>query len=444
MAIDFRVRDFSYPVGIYRLKRLLDKTQWFAKDELLAYQERRLTAVLEQAVKHVPYYRRLFKELGLTAADIRHVDDLKKLPILSKDTVCNAEKDFIADNAKRYRPVIYSTSGTSGVPLRIHLDKSARILEFVYYWRHWSWAGYRLGDRFAELKTCFFLDRDNEAVSMWQPHLRGLMLNGSRLSFARAGEIAGAIRRYRPKFLKGMAATLYFLALIFKQAGITDISFKSIFSTGEMLNPRYRALMEQVFNCPVLDSYGHMEGAVAVSQCMEGGYHINSDYGLLEFEDPKPSANGTTMTGRAVGTSLYNLAMPFIRYDVGDDMEFSPETGTCPCGRTLPLVKAIHGRSEDIIVTPDGRLVTAMFVLPELIRGIRFAQFVQESPTVLRVNVITGEEWTYGERDKLSRYLAQFAGKEMVIGINQITPEDIIRDASGKIRTVISCVEPQA
>ena len=441
MAIDFRIRDFFYPVEIYRLNRTLKKTQWLSRDELLVYQERRLAVILDQAYNHVPYYRRLFKGLGLTPADIRCVDDLKKLPILSKNTVRRGGADFIADNAKRYRPITYNTSGTSGVPMQIQLDRGARILEFVYYWRHWGWAGYKLGDRFAELRTYLFLGSDSDAVSLWQPRLRGLMLNSSQLSLSRVKEMAEAIRRYRPKFLKGMAATLYFMALSFKQAGITDISFRGIFSTGEVLTPQYRVMMEQVFGCPVLDSYGHMEGAVAISQCMEGGYHINSDYGLLEFDDPRPSGDGPAMVGRAVGTSLYNLAMPFIRYDMGDDIEFLPETEICSCGRTLPLVKVIHGRHDDIIITTDGRLVTNMFVLPELVDGIRFAQFIQESPTVLHVNVVPGETWTEGKSEKLFSYVKKLAGKEMAVRMHQITQDDIITDASGKTRAVISYVK---
>ena len=142
-------------------------------------------------------------------------------------------------------------------------------------------------------------------------------------------------------------------------------------------------------------------------------------------------------------TDLSNFAMPFIRYDVGDDIEFFPETEPCPCGRTLPLVKVIHGRSEDIIITPDGRLVTTMFVLPELMKGIRFVQFIQELPTVLHVNVVPGETWTEGESEKLSCYVKKLAGKEMDVRMHQITQNDIITDTSGKTRTVISYVKPQ-
>ena len=161
MAIDFRVRDFFHPVAIARLRRLLERTQWLGPDELRAYQEERLTAIISQAYRHVPYYRGVMVESGLTPPDIKHVADLRKLPRLSKDVLRREGPAFLADNAARYGPIPCTTSGTSGSPLRFYLDRGANILEFVYYWRHWSWAGYRLGDRFAELGSQYFLARNS-------------------------------------------------------------------------------------------------------------------------------------------------------------------------------------------------------------------------------------------------------------------------------------------
>jgi len=442
MGIDFRVRDFFYPLGIYRLRREFERTQWLSPEELSAYQERRLAVIINQAYEHVPYYRSLFRKLGLRPSDIQGTDDLKKLPLLSRDTVRNGGTDHVADNAARYNPVAYKTSGTSGSPLRFYLDRNALILEFVYYWRHWSWAGYRLGDRFVELGSSYFLHGSGlcDKVSSWQPHLCRLMLNSNRISVLHARDMAGAIRKHRPKFLKGTASSVYFMALCFREAGITDLSFRAVFSNGEVLTPQYRAMAEATFHCPVLDSYGHMEGAVAVSQCMEGGYHINSDYGLLEFGDPGDSPETDHTERRVIGTSLHNLAMPFIRYDLGDSVEVSTESGSCPCGRTLPLIRAVRGRSEDIIVTPDGRFITSMFTIPEFVEGVRFMQFVQETETRLYVNVIPdgscGEKW----REELLSCVAKFVGEGMDIRVRKIAEDDIITDASGKVRPVISYV----
>jgi phenylacetate-CoA ligase len=445
VAIDFRLRDFFYPFGIYRLKRTFEHIQWLPPGELRAYQSRLLANITNHAYNHVPYYRRLFDNLGFQPSDIQDIDDLNKLSILSKDIVRQEGRDLTADNASRYKPLAYRTSGTTGTPMEFYLDRNARVLEFVYYWRHWSWAGYTLGDRFAELGSYYFLKRGhlNDAVSSWQPHLRRLMLNSGQIGVSQARNIAEAIYKFRPKFLKGAASTIYFLALCLKEAGITDLPFKAVFSVNEALTPLYRSMAEAVFGCPVLDSYGHMEGAVAISQCMHGGYHINSDYGIIEFQNIKPTADSSSMLGRAVGTSLYNLAMPFIRYDVGDDLELFTKPKCCQCGRTLPLVKAVHGRSEDTIVTPDGRYITSMFIVPEFTTGARFVQFVQETPTCIHVNVVPNEAWDNGQEERLASYVRKLAGKSMDIHVNQVTSDEIITDSSGKIRSVISYVETQ-
>jgi len=443
MAIDFRIRDFLYPAGLCRLRRTFERTQWLADGELRAYQEQRLALVVGHAYARIPYYRRLFQKLGLSPSDIGGINDLKKLPTLSKDGVREAGADLVAEDARRYHPVLYRTSGTSGMPVRIHLDRSANILEFVYYWRHWNWAGYRLGDRFAELGSLFFLNREHlsEAAFSWQPHLRRLMLNSGRLAVRYVDEMAGAIRKCRPRFLKGTASSVYFLALCMKEAGITDISFKAVFSTGEGLTPQYRQLLRTVFDCPVLDSYGHMERTVAISQCMHGGYHVNSDYGLLEFDDLRPLNGEKMVLGRAIGTSLYNMAMPLIRYEVGDDIEIFAETRNCPCGRTLPLVKAVHGRGEDTIVTPDGLYVTSMFIVPELTDGARLVQFIQESESRLHVNIVPGPEWEDPKKQKLAHYVRKLVGATMDLSFDCVTMDDIVTDPSGKIRTVISRIK---
>jgi hypothetical protein len=106
MAIDFRIKDFFYPIGIYKLRRTFERNQWLAPDALFAYQEKRLAMIINHAYNHVPYYRRLFKKLGLRPSDIKNRDDLKRLPILSKDIVRKERVNLIADNAKKYNPLV--------------------------------------------------------------------------------------------------------------------------------------------------------------------------------------------------------------------------------------------------------------------------------------------------------------------------------------------------
>jgi phenylacetate-CoA ligase len=438
MSIDFRLADFFHPAEIWRLRRTLERTQWLPEEELRAYQEDRLRETLDRAFSKVPYYRNLAGRLGLRREDLRTAEDLARLPLLRKDTVRTSGRLLTADDAHRFSPRWYATSGTSGRPLRFCLDARANSLEFVYYWRHWSWGGYHLGDSFAEISSHYFLERPHLAdrPGRYQPHLRRLLLNGNRISRTAAPAMAKFLIRRRPRFLKGTASALYFFALSLSEAGCAVPEFRCIFSTGEVLTAMHRDKIRSTFGAPVLDSYGHMERTVAVSQCPRGGYHVNSDYGLLQVEDLRPNPNGGFL-GRVVGTTLYNRAMPLIRYDVGDEIELAENGETCSCGRTLPLVRAIHGRGEDTIVTPDGRYVTTLFLVNELVRGVRFVQFVQSQPALLEVNLIPGDDWSESCREEILAYTQRLTGPEMKLRLNLVDWDDLAKDASGKVRVTI-------
>jgi phenylacetate-CoA ligase len=144
LAIDFFLRDFFHPMAILRMRRNLERTQWMSEERLRAYQSARLRRTIRHAVRHVPYYRKLFQERGLRAEDIDCADDLRRLPPLSRKTVRDGGASFHADNMQSYRPVLARTSGSSGQALEYYVDRDSNALEFVHYWRHWGWAGYRL------------------------------------------------------------------------------------------------------------------------------------------------------------------------------------------------------------------------------------------------------------------------------------------------------------
>jgi len=434
MAIDFRVRDFFHPGSILHLHRQFERNQWRSAEENQSYQLERLRRILSRAGREIPYYRSLFAEIEFDPENLDSVGRLTTLPLLDRETIRRCGEEMRSPRAKRLGSIAQRTSGTSGSPIEFLADRHSQTLEFVYYWRHWSWAGYRLGDRFAELGSQHFLRRGKDEIAEWQPHLRRLMLNSARVSAATARELAGAIRRRRPRFLKGMPSAVFFLARAFEEEGIRDIRFRAVFTNGEVITPQQRKAAESVFGCPVLDSYGHMERTAAISQCMHGGYHVVQDYGLLELLEPR--TDGETVVARAVGTSLHNWAMPLVRYDIGDEIELFPDPPpACPCGRGFPLVKRIRGRSRDVIVTPDGRHLTSLFVLPEMVRGVLLSQFVQESREELCIRVVPDREWSPSERDRLLGYAARLVGPAMKVRVEVAEKEEVL-DPSGKVRPV--------
>jgi phenylacetate-CoA ligase len=442
LSVDFKVRDFAYPVGILRLRKFLEKSQWFPREQLAGYQEERLRRVVRHAYHHVPYYRRLLDENGLKPSDIRGLRDLRKLPLLSREAVRENQGDLRAEDGKRYRPSPAQTSGTTGTPLRFLLDRPSNILEFVYYWRHWSWAGYRLGDCFADVRCDFFARRNSTMRTVWhyQRPFRRLLLNSLQISRAEIGRFAEALRRYRPKFIRSRPTTLYCIALFLRERGIHDITFRAVFSASETIMPKHREMIENSFSCKVLDSYGHMERCIAISQCPEGGYHLNSEYGILEVGDGSKREEDKRI-GRVVCTSLHKMAMPFLRYEIEDLVELYDDDRRCPCGRTLPLLKAVHGRIRPLILSPEGRPITVLSHAFDSIPGVRAFQFVHDRPDLMLVRVVRGDAYTRDGEITLKRELRRWIGGGMTIELEHVSTEDLIRDAFGRVQMVVSRVE---
>ncbi len=193
--------------------------------------------------------------------------------------------------------------------------------------------------------------------------------------------------RHRARFLKGHPSALLHFALFVREYRLDVPPMRAVFSTGEVLEEPARQLIQDVFDAPVADAYGSMERVVAACECPSGRMHVNSDYGLWDVEaaDRDPLSGQPRM--RIIGTGLHSCSMPLIRFDMGDVVDSSPE-GPCPCGRTLPTVGRIHGRSVDAVATPDGRLVTAAAVVFSGVAGILRGQLVQETLSHLHVRVL--------------------------------------------------------
>jgi phenylacetate-CoA ligase len=450
MTVEFKIRDFFHPLALLRLRRFFERSQWFSAEELVRYQEQRLRQIIDQAYYRVPFYRDLFHRLKLRPDDLRTLTDLQKLPVLSKATLRAEFQRLQATNRRRYRPRRCQTSGTTGEPLRFLLDRPANVLEFAYYWRHWSWAGYRLRDRFAELSSHYFAKAEARAGQLfhYQALPGRLLLNSLSIAPGNAAAYANALRTYRAQFLKGIASALYYLALFFQEEGIRDVRLRGVFSTGEMLLPYQRKTIEQVFHCRVLDSYGHMERTVAISECPEGGLHINPEYGVLELTERTPSRrlNGgrKVYTAKIVGTSLHNFSMPLLRYDVGDLVEVDESPEACACCRAMPRVRRLNGRREDVLLLPDGRVVTTLFIVFDQVPGIAQGQVIQEEPGRIRVRLVRTPAYTDQTEEELLNYLRRFVGTDMRVQLEYLSQDALRPDRHGKFRTIISRIRQAA
>jgi phenylacetate-CoA ligase len=445
MALEFKLSDFAHPVALIKLRSTFEKSQWYTKEEQTLYQERLLRRITEHAYRYVPYYRDLFDSVRIKPDDIRRLPDINKIPILTKEILRAQFKRLVATNNRAFRPQVLCTSGTTGQRVQFLVDRPSNVLEFVYYWRHWNWAGYRLGACFAEFSSSFFSKEKTKLTTYYQRLTNRLLLNSRTMSDAKVRAHLAAIRRHRPLFLKGLPSVLYYFSLFLKQQGVNDIFFKAIFSTGEILIPRFRKIIEETFHCKVYDSYGHMERTVAISECPSGELHINPDYGVCELvrrddlraEFAVADCNGLSYAAGVIGTSLYNFSMPLLRYDVGDIVLVDPEK-TCVCGREFPVVSAIAGRQSEVILTPEGEVITAAFLVFEDISDIYTGQIIQESLTELRVRVVTLPCFSRASEAWLKSCVQTLVGPAMKITIERCESLELFREESSKVKSVVS------
>ena len=450
MALEFKLKDFAHPAAIIKLRSIFEKTQWLTTEEQTLYQESLLRRMVEHAYHYVPYYRDLFDRIRLKPDDIRRLSDINKIPILTKEILSARFKTLEATNSRAFHPQVLCTSGTTGRRSQFLVDRPSNVLEFVYYWRHWNWAGYRLGAPFAEFSSVFFLKGDEKSrhVFQYQRLTNRLLLNSLSMSHATVRDYAAAIKKHRPRFLKGLPSVLYYFSLFLRQQGIADISFKAVFSTGERLVPRFRKLIEETFGCKVYDSYGHMERTIAISECPHAGLHINPDYGILELirqhsfsaactGEGGGDGGGAVYSARVVGTSLYNFSMPLLRYEVGDTVLVDPEK-KCVCGRQFPLVSAVEGRQSEVLITPDGKVITAAFLVFEDVPGILEGQIIQESINRLSVRIVPAPSFSKTSEARLKSRLQMLVGTNVKISVERCDSSGLLRACSGKIMSVVS------
>ncbi|MCL4491209.1 MAG: hypothetical protein M1510_04765 [Nitrospirae bacterium] len=434
--MDFRLRDFRYPYTIYMRRRELEKSQWFNNKRLPEIQSDRLRKLILHCYENVPYYRSLFNGRGLKPDDIKSPEDLKLLPILTKDTVRENFRELVATNAKRFSPILGHTGGTTGTALEFYVDSCANILEFATVWRHWNWAGYSFGDRFCDLRGRII--RGEKPYSFdWR--LNAMFLSSYRMTREMVKEYAVQLRSFKPRIIRGYPSAIDIFARLLRESGIDDIRPKAVVTSSETLLAQQRKNLEEVFGCKVFDTYGLEERSAAAGQCPEGNMHADSEYGVIRvLNDGRDIPEGEE--GEFICTGLHNYAMPLINYRTNDVGIFS--TDKCPCGRGLPVIKSITGRVEDMIATPDGRNVagSGLSVAFKYSMGIRLSQIIQEDINEMTVKIVRSPSYNENDEKTLLSNLRDRVGHVIRIKIEYV--DDIPLTKAGKLKFVISKVRP--
>lgn len=382
--------------------------QWKSYEELKKEQERQLWNMLNFCYEYVPYYHNLFKNLNVTPNDIKTVEDLEKIPILTKETIKKNWEEFKPTNLNKISYYNRSTGGSTGTPFKYRITKYERFLDGATIYKGWGYAGYKLGDKMV------FLGGTSIGVGTMQTPFKKLekkihetvrnikMLSSFDMSEEDMRQYVKIINSFRPMYLYGYASALHFFSKWIEERDISIHQPNGIFTTAEKLFPHMRTGMIDVFGCDVYDTYGLNDGGVHAFECSEhSGLHITTERSIMEVVD----GNGGQLEsgeGRILATSLYNYAMPFIRYDTGDLGHIIDDV--CSCGRESKLLKEVVGRSVDFLITPEGKNVHGWFFLYifwEYCKGIKEYQVVQEKLDTIVIKIVPEDDFDEKQLDKI-------------------------------------------
>ena len=435
-----------YPVGeaflrtsVVRYLKILEESQWWPWEQLREWQDEKLRSLVKHAYLNVPYYRRIFDERGISDRDIQTVDDLWKLPPLTKEDIRQNFSDLLATNFKSYKPFLNATSGSTGEPLKYYTTLDVASISWAGEFRSWGWAGYKLGDKRVTLGGSSLVpDKRPSLVSRlrWLGE-RNLPLSVAHMDEDRMASYAKKISSYRPKFLRGYPSAICRFADYLKKTDVT-IRPVAIFTTAEMLLPHHRETIEGQFACEVFDQYGCYDGGPQAMECPTyRGYHVTAEKAVVEFVGDNGKQVPAGSAGEILSTDLHNYAMPFIRYAVGDGATVADRP--CSCGRGLPLVESLQGRVTDVIalsngVTLSGPALTLVFKDC----NIKQYQVVQEAKDTLVIRVVKGEGYTEQDTSHFLRVIGAHAGEDVRINVEFV--DDIVTTKAGKHRFVISRV----
>lgn len=433
-------------IDVARGTRIVDRrgpyarSQWFSLSELQALQERKLELLLAQIYENVPFYRRLAAAGLFPSMDMSPMTCLQSLPVTLKETIRQAPADF-RNLTTRRREFERHTGGSTGTPFAFVVDEPAMSGQWAGLFRAWEWNGYHIGDRMITVgggsvappgggglkHRVYNLLRNNLPVAAANLDDRGLAAALSVLSHEKTNMIYG------------YPALIHALATAAARQGIRLPKPRSVVTTSEMLFPGQRTTIEEAFGAPVYDQYGCNEVNLVASECdRHEGWHYAMEACVVEIldEQDQPLPNGSV--GRIIATSLDNHTMPFVRYDTGDLGAL--DTCDCPCGRGLMRLRALQGRSRDLVRARDGRLIHGVIFNDLMLEypWVDRYQAIQEDAERLRVILACRQPGSADQQLVLKGRMAHLTGLEVELAVNE--PFDVTTGM--KARVIVSRLEP--
>lgn len=388
--------DLATGQRVYHWLQFLKHSARWDDEQMRDFQNERFRTLINHVATHVPYYRDWFHQNGADPNDFRSIDDLSKLPIVSKSFMRQeGVSRFVADNITKHQRLAAHSSGSTGEPFEYYISRDAYSLNTAAKLRTWYDAGYRLGDSFVKLSSS---PRESRIKKLQDRLTNGVVIPFHSLDDQALSSILDLFEQVKPSIIRTHPNAIYYLAR-YREAHPERYSFKPnhIMTTSANLPASFRTTIERVFGCDVIDAYSCEGTPNTAESLLHDGYHVSREYGILEALDSegKPIKHGI---GRSVGTDLWNMAMPFIRYDTQDLLMLDDQGTICRIvGRKCELLSSSNGKRF------TGQVIDDYFSY-QTHHSVEAFQIVRRRDGSVLIRLIVNEKFNESIRQSVTEY----------------------------------------
>lgn len=405
-----------YPVIRPYIKRV-DAMYEMSNEELKNRNEERFLYIFRRAYDKSPFYHRLYKEAGIKKEDIKCLEDIKKLPVITKDMVKKHAPEMLT--VPKWQVMAGHTSGTTGTPLTVYSSWSSIWWNQAYTYSARLRNGFKYGQPLVSLRG----NLDRNTMHMKVHVSNTLYLSSYCINKDTIKTYHDLIIRHKPVAIEGYPSSLYTLALCMSEAGL-KLDIPVAFTSSETLLGYQRALIEKQLGTEIYDNYGMTEQTIYLQEAFNHqGYYELPGYSINEYvEDGE------------ICTSLTNEAFPLIRYRSNDVIEIAELNADSP----QIIVKSIEGRKEDFLICKDGGRVKRLDFIFKGVNHIKYGQLVQENNGFLNVNIVPDQGFTKLDEKTVENNVLVRIGKGNVnFKINLVKESDLVYTKRGKFKFLI-------
>lgn len=412
--------------------RVLRDSDWFTAETIEAIKLAAIRRLVSHAVQHVPYYRETYGAADIHPSDVRTIADVRALPIIDKHVVRERSDQFRSEVSLGRRDLIERhTSGTTGTPLSLWTTEEAVQWQWAVWWRYRERLGLRLDDWHASFTGR--LIASHTTGKPWRTDIaRHQVIVGLRtIAHSNLRGLIARVTRPDIRYWTGSPSIISDLASRVVTSGGAQVAYVPVVTTGvEPMTELQRALIERAFDVGVFsDQYGLTEGAANFSRCERGTYHEDWEFAHVDLE-----RRGVSDELSIIGTNLINDVFPLIRYDTGDS---AVAAEGCNCGRSSSVVRAVSGRHEDAVLTPEGARVMRFDYVFKGVEGLIEAQVRQRENGSVEILIVTADGSSSQQLEETIRSnVRKYISESLGVGFQYV--DSVPRSVNGKFRPVIS------